>query len=200
MELSLSELTDDLRARAYRHFKHLTQRAKGYPRLQVFLGYQQAALELVEKAGGSLGDQARVVLDERFPDPRGGTLEPPEGFPGPEQAIGFTSFITELAKHQTLRQVIWPEDDIDNFRQRFRKREQRRELLSAMARLGASYIDLYLLAVKQLGSFTPPARNGGRTNPYGILRAHSSSFSMTSPGNLGFTRSMSCHRRHSSST
>ena len=153
-ELSLSELTDNLRARAYRHFTHLTQRAKGYPRLQVFLGYQQAALELVEKAGGSLGDQARVVLDERFPDPRGGTLEPPEGFPGPEQAIGFTSFITELAKRHTLRTLIWPEDTIDNFRQRFRKREQRRELLSAMARLGASYIDLYFLAVKQLGSFT----------------------------------------------
>ena len=93
------------------------------------------------------------MLDERFPDPRGGTADPPAGFPGPEQAIGFTSFITELVKHPDLRRQIWPEDAGD-FRQRFRRREQRRELLSAMARLGASYIDLYLLAIKQLGSFT----------------------------------------------
>ena len=152
-EVSHAELVDSLRACAYRHFTHLTQRAKGYPRLQVFLGYQQAALELVEKAGGSLGDQARVVLDERFPDPRGGTLEAPAGFPGPEQAIGFTSFISELVKHPVLRDQIWPEDSTDDFRQRFRKREQRRELLSAMARLGAAHVDLYLLAITQLGSF-----------------------------------------------
>ena len=152
--MSIPELVETLKTCAYRHFTHLTQRAKGYPRRQVFLAYQQAALELIEKAGGALGDQARVVLDERFPDPRSGTLEPPEGFPGPEQAIGFTSFFTELAKRQTLREQIWPKDSIDNFRQRFRKREQRRELLSVMARLGATYIDLYLLAIKQLGAFT----------------------------------------------
>ena len=152
--LSIPELVETLKTCAYRHFTHLTQRAKGYPRRQVFVAYQQAALELLEEAGGTLGDQARVILDERFPDPRSGTLEPPEGFPGPKQAIGFTSFFTELAKRQTLREQIWPEDSIDNFRQRFRKREQRRELLSAMARLGASYIDLYLLAIKQLGAFT----------------------------------------------
>ena len=151
--VSLLALIDSLRPRAYRHFTHLTRREKGYPRLQVFLAYQQAALELIEKTGGQLGDQARIILDERFPDPRGGTADPPEGFPGPEQAIGLMSFITELVKHPDLRRQIWPEDDGD-FRQRFRRREQRRELLSAMARLGASYIDLYLLAIKQLGSFT----------------------------------------------
>ena len=151
--VSLPALVDSLRRRAYRHFTHLTRREKGYPRLHVFLAYQQAALELIEKAGGQLGDQARIMLDERFPDPRGGTADPPAGFPRPEQAIGFTSFITELVKHPDLRRQIWPEDAGD-FRQRFRRREQRRELLSAMARLGASYIDLYLLAIQQLGAFT----------------------------------------------
>ena len=150
--VSFPALVESLRPRAYRHFTHLTQQEKGYPRHHVFLAYQQAALELIEKAGGQLGDQARIMLDERFPDPRGGTTDPPAGFPGPEQAIGITSFITELVKYPDLRRQIWPEDDGD-FRQRFRRREQRRELLSAMARLGASYIDLYLLAIKQLGSF-----------------------------------------------
>ena len=152
-DLSVPTLAQVLRPQAYRHFTHLTQREKGYPRLQVFLSYQQAALELIEKLGGQLGDQARIILDERFPDPRGGTAEAPGGFPGPEQAIGLTSFITELVKQPELRSKIWPEDSVDDFRQRFRRREQRRELLSAMARLGASYIDLYLLAIKQLGSF-----------------------------------------------
>ena len=151
--VSRSAVVDNLRSRAYWHFKHLTHRAVGYPRLQVFLAYQQAALELIEKAGGPLRDEARVMLDERFPDPRTGSDDPPSGFPGPEQAIGFTSFITELVKHPDLRKQICPEDASDNFRQRFRRREQRRELLSAMARLGATYIDLYLLAIKQIGSF-----------------------------------------------
>ena len=150
---SLPTVVDILRPQAYRHFIHLTHREKGYPRLQVFLAYQQAALELIEKAGGQLGDEARIMLDERFPDPRAGSADPPAGFPGPEQAIGFTSFITELVKRPDLRRQIWPEDT-GCFRKRFRRREQRRELLSAMARLGASYIDLYLLAIRQLGSFT----------------------------------------------
>ena len=153
-KMSIAELANTLKTCAYWHFRRLTKRAKGYARRQVFLAYQQAALELIEKAGGALGDRARVVLRERFPDPHRGTLEPPGGFPGPEQAIGFTSFFTELVKCQTLRKQVWPEDSIDNFRQRFRRREQRRELLSAMARLGTSYIDLYLLAIKQLGAFT----------------------------------------------
>ena len=142
-----------LKPRAFRHYDYRTHREKGYPRLQVFLAYQRAALELIEEAKGQLRDEARVILDERFPDTRVRHADPPVGFPGPEQAIGFTSFITELVKHPDLRRQIWPEDASKDFRQRFREREQRRELLSAMARLGATYIDLYLLAIKQLGSF-----------------------------------------------
>ena len=142
-----------LKARAYRHFVHLTQRAKGYPRYQVFVAYQQAALELIEQVGGSLGDQARVVLDQRFPDPRGGTLAAPPGFPEPSESIGITSFITELVNDPDLRRAIWPEDQTPSFQERFRRREQRRELLSAVARLGGTYIDLYLLAVTHLGGF-----------------------------------------------
>ena len=70
--VSLPALVDSLRPRAYRHFTHLTQQEKGYPRLHVFLAYQQAALELIEKAGGQLGDQARIMLDERFRTRAGG--------------------------------------------------------------------------------------------------------------------------------
>ena len=42
---------------------------------------------------------------------------------------------------------------MSDFRATFRRREQRRELFSALARLGAAYIDLYLLGIKQIGSF-----------------------------------------------
>ena len=85
---SLPTVVDILRPQAYRHFTHLTHREKGYPRLQVFLAYQQAALELIEQAGGQLGDEARIMLDERFPDPRAGTADPPAGFPGPSRRSG----------------------------------------------------------------------------------------------------------------
>ena len=154
VQMDQKALRNELRAKAYRHFTHLTKRTKGYPRYQVFLAYQQAALELLANTPGRFADDSQTVLDERFPDPRSGTLQAPEGFPEPATAIGFTSFMTELARHKELRQQLWPEEDPSPvFKERFRRREQRRELLSAMARLGASYIDLYLLAIKSIGSF-----------------------------------------------
>ena len=48
--MNRSQLDSALKASAYRHFNHLTKRPKGYPRYQVFLAYQQAALELIERA------------------------------------------------------------------------------------------------------------------------------------------------------
>ena len=53
-----------------------------------------------------------------------------------------------------MRKRLWPEKCTSNFQADFRRREQRRELLSAIARLGAAYIDLYLLAIAALGSFS----------------------------------------------
>ena len=119
----------------------------------MFEAYQVAALELLASQGDELGERAGIVLAERFPEPSPISEEPPTGFPGPENGIGLTTFFTELVKKPKLRTQLWPLETNGDFRERFRRREQRRELLSAMARLGAAYIDLYLLAIKQLGSF-----------------------------------------------
>lgn len=148
-----SELVDDLRRRAWRHFRARTSREEGYPRILVFDSYQAAALELLEEAGGVLAPDASVILEEwhrEAPAPEG---DPPARFPGPEVSIGGTTFFTELVGHDVLREALWPDDGQGDFRHRFRRREQRRQLLSAIARLGLSYIDLYLRAVAPMGSF-----------------------------------------------
>ena len=96
------------------------------------------------------------MLEERFPDSRPIALAPPAGFPAHDVGLGLTTVFTELRRRPALREHLWPEDvleDREDFQPAFRRREQRRELLSAMARLGAAYVDLYLLAIGRIGSF-----------------------------------------------
>ena len=143
-----------LRRLAFGFFRQRSGQREGYPRLYVFEGYQAAGLDLIRKVGGELGKQAEVVLDERFPDV---VPDPPEklpaGFPAHDAGLGLTTIFTELRRRPALRKRLWPEEMCEDFRATFRRREQRRELLSTMARLGAAYIDLYLLAIERLGSF-----------------------------------------------
>jgi len=68
------------------------------------------------------------------------------------------TFFTELAERPDLRAVLWPEKFPADFGTRFQRREQRRELLSAAARLGHPLIDLWLLAVKRLGTLEAGAQ------------------------------------------
>ena len=144
-----------LRKLAFVFFGERSRRREGYARLHVFEGYQVAGLTLIEECGGSLGDHAAIALEERFPDSRSTGLEilPPAGFPAPDAGLGVTTIFTELRRRPSLQQKLWPEETRENFRLAFRHCEQRRELLSAMARLGAAYIDLYLLAIARVGSF-----------------------------------------------
>ena len=158
-----------LRARAYHQFLERTSRASGYPRLQVFQAYQMAALELMSNGGDEIAQQAQVVLGERFPGPPGEETAPPDGFPGPDGFLGCTTFFTELVKRPELRDRLWPREELPDFRLQFRRREQRRELLSAMARLGASYIDLYLLAIRGIGSFAL-SRDADSGDPEALAR------------------------------
>ena len=153
LALNQPALERKLRHRAFAILKQLTSREVGYPRILVFQAYQAAALELLQGAEGEIGEHARVVLDERFPPLTPGDDSAPPGFPAPDQAIGITTFFTELVRRDGLRRRIWPTQETGDFKQRFRQREQRRELISALSRLGMSYIDLYLLAIASLGSF-----------------------------------------------
>ncbi|MBI5764269.1 MAG: DEAD/DEAH box helicase family protein [Planctomycetes bacterium] len=151
--LSQTDLDDRLRSRAFALFRARTKRKEGYPRYYVFEAYQIAALELLSPLQGAVGQQAKTILDLRFEDSSSEAQPPPAGFPGPEGNIGLDSFVTELVKRPDLCRAIWPDENIEPFAERFRRREQRRELLSAMCRLGVSFIDLYLVAINQFGSF-----------------------------------------------
>ena len=147
--------TEQLRRLAYGFFRERSRQQDGYPRLYVYEGYQAAGLALLRDCEGEIGAQAEVMLEERFPDTRPTAQEPPAGFPAPDAGLGLTTVFSELRRRPRLRQLLWPEESVGgDFRAAFRRQEQRRELLSAMARLGAPYIDLYLLAIGRIGSFS----------------------------------------------
>lgn len=154
LQLSPEELDRRLRELAWAYFDSRTERtSSGYPRYLVFEAYQSAALCLLTESGDGAAIRAGEVLKGRFPDHHGEIADPPRGFPPPESEIGIATFLTELVKRPGLRKAIWPDEEAAPFPERFRRREQRRELLSAMSRLGAAYIDLYLLAIQEAGSF-----------------------------------------------
>ena len=147
--------TERLRRLAFGFFHERSRQRGGYPRLYVYEGYQAAGLALLRKCDGEIGERAKVMLEERFPGIRPSALEPPAGFPAPNTGLGLTTVFTELRHRPALRRLLWPEESIGgDFLAAFRRQEQRRELVSAMARLGAPYIDLYLLAIGGIGSFS----------------------------------------------
>ncbi len=148
------KLAQELLNRAYGYFRNRSQRKEKFPKLNIYESYQIACLECLRRKGGKIGDKANIIIEERFPIRTDQTTDAPPGFPQPKEMIGIATFFTELTKSPGLCSRIFPEDNIRDFRESFRKREQRRELISAICRLGASYIDLYLLAIKMIGSFT----------------------------------------------
>lgn len=144
-----SELGADLRARGYGEFRARTTRESGYPRIRVHEAYQTAALGMLADLPGEIGSQARVILQERFPEFGADAVEPPPGFPQPSVSLGMRSLLTELVRRAELRELIWPDDAREQaFTLRFRRREQRRELLSSLCRLGIAFIDLYSVAMR----------------------------------------------------
>jgi hypothetical protein len=162
LKIGPATLRSELKRRAFGIFAKRTDRKEGYPRLYLFEAYQIAALQLIRKRCADLRRKAVIILDERFPKHTASPAEPVSRFPGPEGWIGITTFFTELRRRPKLRQQLWPAIEKDNFRARFRDREFRRELLSGMARLGGAYIDLYLLGIKQLGTFDLNAEAGSK--------------------------------------
>jgi len=162
--ISVEDLVQRLRPLAYARFSIRKQQESRYPRAHVFEAYQVAALQLLEQHGGSLGRHAAIVLRERFDSPARSGGDPPPGFPDPGGSLGASTFFTELARDADLRDSIWPDEQSGEFNTHFRRREERRELISAMARLGLSFVDLYLLAVEELGSFSEGRQAGVETD------------------------------------
>ncbi len=154
LRLTSRNLEDKLRQLAWAYYRREHEGQTGrYPRYYVFEAYQAAALHLIGESSDTLAKKASEVLRLRFPEHHGESASPPPGFPLPNSAIGVSTFFTELVRNERLRQELWPKGEGTDFTESFRRREQRRELLSAMARLGGAYIDLYLLAIQQFEGF-----------------------------------------------
>lgn len=164
-------LEPKLRADAFRYFRARSRQQSGYPRFYVVEAYQVVGLRLLHDCGGDLGHRAGIVLHERFPPVTEVDGPVPGGFPGPAVGIGISTFFTELVKRDVLRRQIWPEDAAADFGERLRGRERRRELLSAMARLGATFIDLYLTFIRLIGSFQVRAEMEGDRPEQTLVRA-----------------------------
>ena len=151
--MATEELTGRLRGLAFANYRRRSTQRLRFPRLYVFEAYQAAGLTLLAAGSEPVATRARIVLEERFSHRQTRDEEAPNAFPGPGMGIGITTFITELVRRCELRDEIWPKEEGPDFAESFRRREQRRELLSAMSRLGAAYIDLYTTAIAGIGSF-----------------------------------------------
>lgn len=135
---------------------------KQWRRRGLFLAFQRAAVSLLAEKEGPCRDRARVVLHERWPVPPRdlrGSLEPPE----PAGWLEVRTFWTELRLREDLRRALWPEKTVPGgdavaFEAGYREAELRRELLSAAARLGHAFLDLYVLVARRIGSLAPRAR------------------------------------------
>ena len=155
LELSIDDTLTNLREVAYSIFRG-SSRQKKYPRLRVYLAYQEAALHhLADHARDvALANRAQIVLTERFGYRVYKKLPPPDEFPDPSDILNDKTFFTELSGYPELRESLWPSETGGQFAEEFRQRERRREMLVAAARLGRPFIDLWLLAVKRLGTLS----------------------------------------------
>jgi hypothetical protein len=118
-------------------------------RRNVFLAFQQAAVTLLAEHPGALQERARIVREERYATGDLSTKGTPEP-PALDDWLELSTFWTALRERPRLRDTLWPVPHGSDARAHFRETEIRRELLSAMARLGHPFVDLYVLSVNRL--------------------------------------------------
>ncbi len=134
-------------------------------RKNYFLGFQRAALQLLSERGDALSRRARVIVDLRFHEPTARaawTGQPP---PAGDWLATQTLFATIRARPELSDALSIggsPADvPVSDFAASFRDREMRREMFSALCRLGHSTIDLFVLVANRLGSLRRGARAAG---------------------------------------
>lgn len=148
-----SAVSQELRQLAFNIFRSAS-RARTFPRKRVFWAYQEAALIWLAAHAHDpqLCEHVAIVRQERFGVRSNSMLEPGDEFPGPEEYLGTHTLFTELRHHSALRNALWPAETSGDYRTDFRRREQRRELFATAAQLGHPLIDLWVLAIRQLGT------------------------------------------------
>lgn len=156
----LGRPAEDVEREIRRHASALLPKVKKQQRRTVYLAVQQAALTLISEHAGDLKEHAEIILEERYREVR-------EAAPREDLIqdvwthLSTETFWTAIRRRAELRSRLWPTSQRIRFREAFREQELRRELLSAMARLGNPFVDLYLLIVNRLGTLEMRARAEG---------------------------------------
>jgi hypothetical protein len=150
--LSRRDLSNALRNRV----SHRLPSVKKHQRRNVYLAFQGAAIELLAEHNGRLRERAEILREERCGE---GTLNPRvRNVPELHDWLEVKTFFTELRTRTDLRNDLWPIRYAEDFREQLREQELRRELISAMTRLGHPFIDLYVFSVNRLGRLELRAR------------------------------------------
>ncbi|MEZ4329251.1 MAG: DEAD/DEAH box helicase family protein [Polyangiales bacterium] len=163
------DVADTLRSLAA--FRVFQQHAKRPPRRRVYRAYQEAALYLLAMSPSELSSKAAAVLQLLFGR---GELQPYQGgeeLPVVGDYLQTRTFFTELRSRGRLRDTLWPSrggEDTD-FQAYFRDRDTRRAMLSAVARLGHAYIDLWALVVTRLGTMDLGAQDRTETRAEDLI-------------------------------
>lgn len=144
-----SELSAELRSRAG-ELLPAERRELRFRRLELFVAYQRAALEqLADDA--ELGPAVRATLANYPPESPHSSRQSPAA--GPERWLEEPTFFSALLERTALRDILWvePSRSLDPL-EAARDLELRRQLLSATARLGNAFIDLWILAARARGT------------------------------------------------
>lgn len=139
----------DVQSELERRARALLPPSKKQARQKLFLAFQAAAVAMLAEHDGSLRAHAKVVLEERYQHGDLTSLGAREIAPL-EDWLETATFWTSLREREELCRELWPSSGDVDFRRAFVEAELRRELLSAMVRLGHPFIDLYVLSLNRL--------------------------------------------------
>ena len=130
--------------------KNFLSRAKKPARGDRVEAAQAAAIQWLNEIDGPHRELATVVWRERFQSV--GKVPHADVAPEIGDELEERTFFTELRLRPALRSRLWPELTSSSVAERFKEQELRARLLASAARLGQSFIDFYILAIKRLGS------------------------------------------------
>lgn len=168
------EVTEgQLRETAYQLFRSLSENKQFKP-FRVFWAYQEAALVMLGQGAKDpqLKEHAQIIHQVRFGAKPIPSLPVPKNFPPPTKYFQRRTFFTELRQRPELCAALWPDGNERDFRANFVRREQRRELISYVARLGHPLIDLWILAIQLLGTLKISGLQRGEDQMDALIEAY----------------------------
>ncbi|MCI4066112.1 DEAD/DEAH box helicase family protein [Micromonospora sp. R77] len=150
---ALGQEPDKVNRLVREHSRHYMTEAKQATRSARFDAAQAAALELLADYEGPHRERAEAIWRQLYrPEKRSAVSA--EADP---HLLETRTFFTELRRRKRLRDLIWPEPTGADQGESFREGYLRAQLLSAAARLGHAFLDLYAVVTDHLPTLDPSA-------------------------------------------